>query len=129
MLEITRNTYVNKDDILLVYGPLNNIEDVFHNRKIYKDLAVKENQKFNIVDLIDNYGDKAMVEVKINNVPVILENRTLIDSGLKDKFGINIMFIKRNDEVVEVGKDTIVMKDDTLVIFGPYQAIRNVFIL
>lgn len=129
MIEITRNTYVNKDDILLVYGPVNNVEVVFNNEKISKDSVSQENQKFNIVDLIDNYGDKAMVEVKINNVPVILENRTLMDSGLKDKFGINIMFIKRNEEVVEVDKDTIVMKDDTLVIFGPYQAIRNVFIL
>ena len=61
-------------------------------------------------------------------VPYILEDKTLFSSGLKDKFGINIMFIKRNDEVIEVDRNTILQKNDTIVAFGDYQSIKTLFL-
>ena len=78
--------------------------------------------------MIDNYAVKAMFEVKINEVPIILAEKTLFDSGIKDKFGINIIFIKRKEEIIEVDKNTIILKGDKIVVFGPYSAIKNVFL-
>jgi uncharacterized protein with PhoU and TrkA domain len=69
-----------------------------------------------------------MVEIRVNLVPLILQDKTLFSSGLKDKFGINIMFIKRNDEIIEVDKNTIVQKNDTIIAFGDYQTIRTLFL-
>lgn len=78
--------------------------------------------------MIDNYAAKAMFEVKINEVPIILVDKTLFDSGINDKFGINIIFIKRKEEIIEVDKNTIILKGDKIVVFGPYSAIKNVFL-
>ena len=69
-----------------------------------------------------------MVEIRVHLVPYILEDKTLFSCGLKDKFGINIMFIKRNKELVEVDLNTILQKNDSIVAFGDYQTIRTLFL-
>ena len=38
------------------------------------------------------------------------------------------MFIKRNDEVIEVDRNTILQKNDTVVAFGDYQTIKTLFL-
>jgi Trk K+ transport system NAD-binding subunit len=129
-IEITRNTIVNTEDVLLVFGSFSVIKEIFsiNNNLEIKPSKEETNSKFNEIDLIDNYGSKAMVEVKINVVPIILENKTLFSSGLKEKYGINIMFLKRDEEALEVDKDTIVQNGDVAVVFGPYQSIKNIFL-
>jgi hypothetical protein len=97
------------------------LNKVAANKKVIDSVAF-------VWDLIDNYGSKAMVDVKINVVPIILENKTLFSSGLKEKYGINIMFLKRDEEALEVDKDTIVQNGDVAVVFGPYQSIKNIFL-
>lgn len=126
-IEITRNTLVQKDDVLLVFGAFSDIKDIFSSN-ITLEQKQHHQKKFNELDLIDNYGNKAMVEVTINEVPLILHNKTLFDSELKENYGINVIFIKREEEVVEVVRDTIICKGDTVVVFGPYQSIKNIFL-
>ena len=128
LINITRNTFVETNDVLLVFGEYSNIVEIFDISKNLKEIEEKKTNKFNEIELIDNYGNKAMVEIKVNLVPLILEEKTLFSSGLKDKFGINIMFIKRNDEVIEVDRNTIVQKNDTIIAFGDYQTIRTLFL-
>lgn len=129
-IEITRNTIVNNGDTLLVFGSFSTIKDIFSmtGTSVEKIKDKETEKKFNEIDLIDNYGSKAMVEVKINVVPFILENKTLFTSGLKEKYGINVMFLKRDNEALEVVKDTVVQSGDVAVVFGPFQAIKNIFL-
>ena len=127
-IEITRNTLVQENDVLLVYGQYSKIKELFTSTHTKVESVGEKNERFNEIDLIDNYASQAMVEVKINEVPLVLSEKTLLDSGIKDRFGINIIFIKRNEEIIEVDKDTIILKGDRIILFGPYLAIKNVFL-
>ena len=127
-IEITRNTLVQENDVILVYGQYNKIKELFSNVHNKEEQIEEKNERFNEIDLIDNYSSQAMVEVKINEVPLVLSEKTLFNSGIKERFGINIIFIKRNEEIIEVDKDTIILKGDKIVLFGPYLAIKNVFL-
>lgn len=127
-IEITRNTLVQENDVILVYGQYNKIKELFSNVHHKEEYTEEKNERFNEIDLIDNYSSQAMVEVKINEVPLVLSEKTLFNSGIKERFGINIIFIKRNEEIIEVDKDTIILKGDKIVLFGPYLAIKNVFL-
>jgi len=57
-----------------------------------------------------------------------LEDKTLAESSIKDRFGINIVFIKRDGELIDVNKDTVLMQGDFMVAFGTFSAIKNVFV-
>lgn len=127
-IEINRNTLVQKNDVLLLYGTYQAVKEVFtiEAEKERKE-AQKVNKSFNELELIDNYSSNAMVEVKINSVPVVLEGKTLVESDLRGRFAINVMFIKRDGEILEVTKDSVIKSGDMLMVFGPFQAIKNVF--
>ena len=68
-----------------------------------------------------------MVEVCVENVPSELKNIKIIDAKLKDKYGITVGVIKRNNEYIEVTKDTIIQKGDTITLVGPYKNIKMLF--
>ncbi len=127
-IEITRNTLVQENDVLLVFGSYNVIKEIFSNQHNKEYIKEVKNDRFNEIALIDNYANKAMVEVKINEVPIVLAEKTLFDSGIKDKFSINVIFIKREEEIIEVDKNTIILKGDKIIVFGPYSSIKNVFL-
>lgn len=128
LIDITRNTVISTNDTLLAYGSFQSIKDCFTVQNKTKVELVEVKKKFNEIDLIDNYGSNAMVEVTIQEVPEIIKNKSLIESGLKDKYGINVMIIKREGEVIDVLKDTILQNGDKIVVFGNYQAIKNIFL-
>ena len=79
------------------------------------------------INLINNYGINALVEVCVENVPSELENIKIIDAKLKEKYGITVGVIKRDNEYVQVTKDTIIQKGDTLTLVGPYKNIKMLF--
>ena len=49
------------------------------------------------------------------------------DAHLSDRYSINIMVIKRNDEYIFVDKDTVIMNGDKIALFGPYATIKRLF--
>jgi len=130
-IEINRNTHIQKNDVILVYGAYADVKKLF---SIIEEREEKEAEQlqykhvFNELELIDEYGDNAMVEVKLNVIPMGLEGKTLAESGLKDRFGINIVFIKRDGIMIDVNKDTVFLQGDFMVVFGSFVAIKNVFV-
>ncbi len=129
MIEVRKDTMVQKGDILVVFGISQNIKDFFHSKKdVTEALELSKKPTENTLDLIDNFGKDAMAEVTINKIPEILEGKTLFTSGLKSEYGINILLLKRDDMPVYVTKDTILQERDVITVFGTYQNIKNVFI-
>ena len=58
-----------------------------------------------------------------------MNNRNFIlSSGLKTEHNINVLVIKRNDRPIMVTKDTIIEELDTLIVFGPYSKIKEIFL-
>ena len=114
IIEVSKNTMFAEGDILVIYGLIQDIQTAFVNSVDKKQDVVIIN-KTNDVTLIDNYGTNALAEIHVENVPPELENVKIQDAHLKDRYGITIGIIKRNDEYIPVDKDTIIEKNDTLI--------------
>ncbi len=128
IIEISKDTILQHRDIIVVFGVYQGIKDLF-SIKVSSQALVDpiEAQKENVIDLIDNYGTDAMAEILIRTVPEILLDKPLFESGLKTKHNINVLIVKRGDNPILVTKDTVIQEMDTLVVFGPYQKIKEVF--
>ena len=126
IVEVTRDTMFRKGDVLVIYGLLNDIKDVFVN-SIKAENSQEILDKSNEITLVNNYGSVALVEVYVEDVPKEIENVKLINAHLKDKYNITVGFIQRNGAYNVVDKDTIIEKGDTVALFGPYQNIKMLF--
>ncbi len=78
--------------------------------------------------ILDNFYGFVIVEVKVSQVPEILENKSLIESRISKDHGIKILTIKRNDRTLtDIRRDDIIMNNDRLIIYGPLKNIMEVF--
>lgn len=129
VLDVSADTILQNGDVLVLFGPLQNIKDLFSIKlKKGEEEVLKEVSTKNEISIIDNYGTEAMVEIYIRTVPPILLDKTLFESKIKEDHQINVMMIKRNGKVIQVGKDTLVLPEDSIVVFGPYQKIKEIFL-
>lgn len=127
-IEITKDTVIQNKDEIVVFGNRQRIKDLFTykiNEQIDEEII---KPKENILTLIDNYGKDAMAEVAIYNLPEILDNKKLFESEIKTKYNLNILTIRRDERSVAVNKDTIIMNNDTIVVYGNYNNIKKVFL-
>ena len=125
MVDVTKDTMFRKGDVVIVFGVLNDIKQAFVT-SISNDLF-KDNEKYNEINLVNNYGSNALVEVYVDEVPEELEGVKIIDSKLKERYNITIGIIKRGDNYIYANKDTVIKKGDTLTLFGPYKNIKVLF--
>ena len=126
IIEVTKDTMFRKGDVLVIYGLINDIKEVFVN-SLKKDKEIVPIERINEITLVNNYGSNALVEVYVDEVPPELDGVKMQNTPLKDKYNITIGFIKRKDKYVVVDKDTIVEKGDLLTLFGPYKSIKLLF--
>ncbi len=81
----------------------------------------------NAVVLLDQFPKGVIASVMLNKPPIEIENKPVGEIGLREKYGIRLIFIKRGEEMLtEVTDDMVVQRDDTLVVFGPVKQIRQV---
>jgi len=125
VIEVSKDTMFKKGDILVLYGLSNDIKEAFVNH--LKNHKIEEIDKSNEINLINNYGSNSLVEVFVEEVPQELEDISIEDSKIKDKYGINVTIIKRNNEYLLANKDTHIQKGDTITLYGPYKNIKVLF--
>ena len=100
-------------------------------QKFLETIAInssKHNRNSNIVTVLDMYAKNAIAEVKLNQVPPFMVDTPLFEMGLTKKYSINILSIKRGKRLLDVTKDTMFRKGDTLVIFGLINDIKDAFV-
>jgi len=111
--------------------------DELHSKVLYKigadrvvfperDMGIRVAQSLvsaNILDYIQLTPDYSIVELE--SVPA-WENRTLMELDLRAKYGINVMALKRGEEinVSPAGTDTV-QKGDVLVVLGKADEIER----
>lgn len=127
-INITKDTIIEEGDTILVFGSNANIRSLFDidHTETHSE-ALEEAKKSNVTYIIENYKDKVMAEIKVRNVPSILEGITLYKSTIKGQYGINVMLIKRDDEIIDITKETMIEVNDTLIVFGPYKNVMYLF--
>ena len=68
-----------------------------------------------LVDYMEISDDTAIVEYDANERFI---NSALINIGIREKFGLNVIAIKRNKEVITAGSQMNILENDVLVIIG-----------
>lgn len=71
--------------------------------------------------------------VNLNPVNVIAEmplpedwqNKTIIDIGVRKKYNITIIFIKRNEEIINPVAETMLLKGDVLIMAGDKKTLKQ----
>ena len=100
------------------------------NERLIAKIALKviqRKQYENTITILDSYGKDAICEIMINNLPEIFEDKKLSEVRVRDTYKLNMLMIKRKNKVVDITKNTIVQYHDVIVVFGPYQNIKDLF--
>ena len=126
IVEVTKDTMFRKGDILIIYGLTSDIQNAFVNSLDEKNKTIVIDRT-NELTLLSNYGTNALMEVVVDEVPKELENIKMKDSHLTDRYGINIVVIRRKDEYLSADKETIILEGDRITLFGPYLNIKHLF--
>ena len=126
VVEVTKDTMFVKGDILVLYGLTRDIKNAFIDsvQKGKKTIVIN---RINEMNLLNNYGSNVLMEVEVEEVPKELENISMKYSHLSDRYSINIVVIRRNDEYIFADKDTIIQNGDKITLFGPYANIKHLF--
>ncbi len=124
-IEVTKDTMFRKGDALVIYGLISEIKEAFIDSIDNKKTIVVN--KANELNVLNNYGFNTLMEVDVDEVPKELENIPMKDSHLSDRYSINIVVIKREDEFIFADKDTIIQNGDMITLFGPYKNIKHLF--
>ncbi len=98
--------------------------------KLTENIANKifyRNSSSNTLTMLDSYNDDAIVEIKINNIPEVLKDKSLMESNFKTQYNLNLMMLKRGNRTIEVTKDTIIQNKDSIIVFGKKQTIKDLF--
>ena len=124
---VSKDTMLVKGDVIVAYGHINDIKEAFINSVSGKkrDTVVIDNT--NEINLLNNYGQNTLMEVVVNEVPQELDGVSMKDSHLVDRYKIQIIIIKRDNEYLFVDKDMAVKKGDVVTLFGPYVNIKHLF--
>lgn len=125
VLNVTAHTIIQPMDKIIVFGHIAIIDDIFMDpvdRHAKEELSSK-----NVISILDNYGKDALCEVIINDLPEIFENTTLSTCGIKEKYNISVMMVQHETSQETAGRDTVISKNDTVVVFGPYDNIKALF--
>ena len=125
MVVVTKDTMFRKGDVLVIYGLVTDIKEAFINSVSDKKTIVVD--KTNELTLLNNYGGNALMEIDVDEVPKELENIKMKDSHISDRYSINIVVIKRQDDYLFADKETIIQKGDKITLFGPYKNIKHLF--
>ncbi len=126
-VSVSKDTMLAKGDVIVTYGHINDIREAFVNSVNGKknDTIVVDNT--NDIQLLNNYGANTLMEVTVNQVPTELEGIPMKNSHLTDRYNINIVIIKRDDEYLFANAETIIQKGDVITLFGPYTNIKFLF--
>ena len=125
VIDVSKDTMFRKGDVLVIYGLINEVKEAFVNSISDNKTIVVD--KTNEINLMNNYGSHALVEVYIDEVPEELKGVKIKDSHLKDQYHITVGVIKRKDEYILSNADTTIEKGDLIMMFGPYNSIKVLF--
>ncbi len=98
------------------------ITDIIHpEQDMGKRIARRISSRF-ISDSLELSKKYSLVELRANGK---ILNKTLLELNLRNKLGINVVAIKRNDEIIIPDADEKIIQNDIIIIVGNNQAIEK----
>lgn len=83
----------------------------------------------NSISVYDTYGNKVIAEIELRKLKDSMKGKTIEELGLKSKYNIQILVLKRGEEIIDkIGPDVVLQERDVAVVFGKMKSIRSVFI-
>ena len=83
----------------------------------------------NFISIYDVYGTKVIAEVEVKTLHEEIEGKTIKESELKNKYGIQLLVVKRAGEVnTNVASNTIIQENDHIIVFGKLKDIKELFL-
>jgi Trk K+ transport system NAD-binding subunit len=125
MIEVSASSVLELKDRVVLFGNSQEIKKLFNIDFVEE----KEEKNKNTIEVIDTFEDKVMVELELKSVPITLENKTLVESKLKDEYDIIVILVKRDSKSIAVTKDTKFYPNDTVILYGKYKIIKDLFLI
>ena len=86
-------------------------------------------KKQNEIVIYEYYNKKVLAEVKLNELPSNLKNKTLEELNLDDKYNISILYINRKNKIItKLTKGIKLSKKDVILMIGNKNVIAKIFI-
>lgn len=125
MIEVSASSVLEVKDRVVLFGNSQEIKKLFNIDFVEE----KEEKNKNSIEVIDTFEDKVMAELELKSVPITLENKTLVESKLKDEYDIIVILVKRDSKSIDVNKDTKLYPNDTVIVYGKYKVIKDLFLI
>lgn len=91
-------------------------------------LRIMIGKKTNEILVIDRYGSNVIAEVRVKELPECMVNKKIKETGLRENYNINVLTFKRDRDDTKVAlADTIIEKNDIIIILGSYKNIVELF--
>ena len=101
----------------------------FLDRQIVKIAHSKMMRKGNYISVYDNYGNKVIAEIELRKLREDIKNRTIEELELKSKYNIQVLVIKRGEQIIDkIEANTVLQEKDVIVVFGKMKNIKSIFI-
>lgn len=82
----------------------------------------------NVIVVLDSYDENVLAEIVLTNIPVLIKGKSIEASNLSSLYNINVMLLKREyDYMRPINANTVLEEGDTIVVFGDYKNIRQIF--
>lgn len=103
----------------------NGADEVLYPEKQVAKWAAIRYSSFHILDYIELDDAHSLFEV---SVPKEWDNLSIGQLDVRRKYNISIMAIKQNGKLtLSITSDTVLMKDQTLLVLGEYKALQKCF--
>lgn len=103
----------------------NGADEVLYPEKQVAKWAAIRYSSFHILDYIELDDTHSLFEV---SVPKEWDNLSIGQLDVRRKYNISIMAIKQNGKLtLSITSDTVLMKDQTLLVLGEYKALQKCF--
>lgn len=133
------NTTMTEIKVGIIFTLCNLIFMIFINRsKTFRNILDKivlsvvnrkKKKQDNFIYVYDTYGKKVIAEIELKTIRDEFKNKTIEDIKLKNTYGIQLLVIKRKEEVIsEIWPNTMIQEGDTIVVFGKMKDIKNAFV-
>ena len=84
-------------------------------------------QKQNQMVIYEYYNQKVLTEIKINQLPEDIKNKTIEQLNLEDKYNIRVLYINRKNKIITKLKNTKFRKKDLVLMIGNKKKISKLF--